>query len=160
MIGLVVVRSFHFARAAILPQVAGPGKDVVTLFWFLMRQDLFLIGSGLVHRLRKNRGLRRGRQFGSGMFHKAILFGDRLLLVVKMLLSGTAEAEPITGLAKSSTRARKIAADFATTTARSAKVLNRQVSKQVAAVLSDVSNCLLVISLNLFRTLPVAGFTL
>jgi hypothetical protein len=54
-----------------------------------------------------------------------------------------------------------IAAALATITARSAKdFLNRQVSKQVAAVLRAVSSCLLVISLNFLRTLPLAGLTL
>jgi hypothetical protein len=47
-----------------------------------------------------------------------------------------------------------IAAAFAATTARSANVLRRQVSKQVVAVFSAVSSCLSVSSLNVFRIFP------
>jgi len=48
-----------------------------------------------VHGLGKNRGLRRGRKLGGVMFHMAILRGDGLLFVVKILFSRTAEAEAI-----------------------------------------------------------------
>jgi hypothetical protein len=70
VIGLVVVRGFHFPRAAILPQVAGFRKNVVALFCFGMRQNFFFIGPQLMQGLRKNRSLRRGRKFGGVMFHK------------------------------------------------------------------------------------------
>ena len=60
----------------------------------------------------------------------------------------------VTGRANSSTRARMMAAAFATTAARSANVVCRQVSKQVAAVSSAVSSCLSVSSSNVFRILP------
>ena len=89
------MRGLHFARAAILTQVAGFGKNVVSLFWFLMRQHLLLIGSSLMHGLRKNRGFWRGRKFGGVMFHKSIMLGDGRLFVAKILLRCTAETEAI-----------------------------------------------------------------
>ena len=60
----------------------------------------------------------------------------------------------VTGRANSSTRARIIAAAFPTTTARSANVVCRHVSKQVAAVLSAVSSCSSVSCSNVFKILP------
>jgi hypothetical protein len=70
VIGLVVMRCFHFARATILTHVAGFGKNVVALFGFWMWQGFLLIGSGLVHGLWKNRSFWRGRKFGGVIFHK------------------------------------------------------------------------------------------
>ena len=65
-----VMRSFHFARAAVLPRVAGSGKNVVALFWFLIGHGLLRIGAQLMHGLRKNRSLWRGRKFGGVIFHR------------------------------------------------------------------------------------------
>ena len=76
MKSLVVLRRFHLARAAILPQVAGFGKNVVPLFRFWLGNGFIVIGSGLVHGLRKNWGLRRSRKFGGGVFHKATFVGE------------------------------------------------------------------------------------
>jgi hypothetical protein len=73
VIGLIVVRGFHFPRAAILPHIPGFGKNVIALFGLWMRQDLLLIGSGLVHGLRENRRLIGCHRFGFGIFHKFIL---------------------------------------------------------------------------------------
>ena len=55
VIGLIVVRSFHFPCAAILAHIAGFRENVIALFRLRMREDLCLIGSGIMHGLRKNR---------------------------------------------------------------------------------------------------------
>ena len=67
---LCVMRSFHFARAAILPRVAGFGKNVVALFGF--RGGGFRNGPQGVERLRENRSLRHCREFGCEWLHKFI----------------------------------------------------------------------------------------
>ena len=67
---LVVMRCFHFARAAILARVAGSGKNVVALFGF--RRGGFRIWPQCVERLRENRSLRHCREFGCKWFHKFI----------------------------------------------------------------------------------------
>ena len=91
------MRCLHLARAAILPQVSGFGKNVVPLFRFWLGNGFIVIGSGLVHGLRKNRSLRRSRKFGGGVFHKATFVGESALILFfrTMLLSRTAEAEAI-----------------------------------------------------------------
>ena len=92
------MRSFHFARAAILTQVAGFGKNVVPFFGFWMRQGFLLIGPQLMHGLRKNRSLRRGRKFGGVVLHKfylAWLMGDLQSLVGNSSLRRAAETEAV-----------------------------------------------------------------
>ena len=61
----------------------------------------------------------------------------------------------VTGLANSSTRARRIAAAFAAITDLWANVVCRQVLKQVAAVAIDFSNCSSVSSSKVFRVSPL-----
>jgi len=73
--GLVVVRRFYFARAAILAHVAGFGKYVVPLFGFWMGHGFIVRGPQLMQGLRKNRRLWRDRNFVGVIFHKLILRG-------------------------------------------------------------------------------------
>ena len=87
MIGLVVMGSFHFARAAILTHIAGFGKNVVPFFGLWMGQSLLLIGSGLVQGLRKNRGLKFGREFWGVIAHKAVVLENWLFLLGKIIRS-------------------------------------------------------------------------
>jgi ABC-type uncharacterized transport system permease subunit len=74
--GLVVMRSFHLARAAILAQVAGFGKNVVPLFGFWIGHGFLLIGPHLMEGLRKNWSLQFGCMFGGVIFHKLIFLVD------------------------------------------------------------------------------------
>ena len=67
---LVVVRSLHFAYAAILARVAGFGKNVVALWRFWMRIAGIGNRAELVHGFRENRRLHNGRKLGGGCFHK------------------------------------------------------------------------------------------
>ena len=67
---LCVMRGFHFARAAILPRVAGSGKNVVALFGF--RRGGLKIWPQCMERLRENRSLRHCREFGCKWFHKFV----------------------------------------------------------------------------------------
>ena len=69
MIGLVVMRSFHFARAAILAHIAGFGKNIVALWRFRMRIAGIWNRAELVHGFRENRRLHHGCKLGGGSFH-------------------------------------------------------------------------------------------
>ena len=70
MKGLVVVRGFHFARAAILTCVAGLGKNVIALGRFRMRIGGLGIRPELMQGFREYRRLHDGREWGEGCFHK------------------------------------------------------------------------------------------
>ena len=90
----VIVRGFHFADAAIFARVAGFGKNVVPL-WRLWNCGGFW-GPELVQRLRVNRRLHVGGEFGHRLLHKfsgVDLLGTSCFLVQKQTASDGFAAE-------------------------------------------------------------------
>src|ERR1017187_2431609 len=81
MKGLIVVRSFHFARAAILARITGFGKNVLPFWRLWVRIGGLGNRTKLVEGFRINGRLHDGREWSDGSFHKVRC---RLLVSVTM----------------------------------------------------------------------------